>query len=311
MIPAVFIRNQLKEKLDEKQEQSGEGWADLHVHTSFSDGLLSPSEMVGLGRAEGLRAVGIADHDTIDGIGEAVTAGALSGLEVVPGVELSSQYNGKDVHIIGYDFDPGCRELAEHLQIFRDERFRRAEKIVRNLNHRGVDIRIEEVEERSRGRCIGRPHIAEVLMEKGYVETIQSAFNKYIGYGSESYEEKYKLPPEEAIRLITAAKGLSFLAHPGSAISETVITNFVKSGLDGIEVVHPFLSPPRRKQLVAVALKLGMLMSGGSDCHGGRDGQFLVGRHRVPYGYVMRIREAHRLRYGAAGAPEIGFPEPA
>jgi 3',5'-nucleoside bisphosphate phosphatase len=292
--------------LDEKQEHSEEGWADLHVHTSFSDGLLSPAEMVGLARAEGLRAVGIADHDTLDGIGEAEAAAATSGIEVVPGVELSSQYNGKDVHIIGYYCDPASVELADILRLFRDERFKRAERIVRNLNRRGLDIRIEEVEERSRGRCIGRPHIAEVLMDKGYVDTIQAAFNKYIGYGSDAYEDKYKLPPEEAIRLITGARGLSFLAHPGAAISETVIANFVKSGLDGIEVVHPFLPPARRTMLHAAAVKLGLLMSGGSDCHGGRDGHFLVGRHRVPYGYLRRIREAHRIRYGSLRAAVPG-----
>jgi 3',5'-nucleoside bisphosphate phosphatase len=297
--------------LDEKQEHSGEHGADLHVHTTFSDGLLSPSEMVERAAEGGLRAMGVTDHDTVDGISEAIRSGSLKGVEVVPGVELSSQYNGKDVHIIGYYPDPGCGELMVYLKLFRDERFKRAEKMVRNLNNRGVDIRIAEVEAKSRGRCIGRPHIAEVLMDRGYVETIQSAFNKYIGYGAEAYEQKYKLPPDEAIRLITGSKGLAFLAHPGAAISETVITNFVKSGLDGIEVVHPFLSPPRRNQLHALAVKMGLLMSGGSDCHGGRDGQFLVGRHQVPYAYLNDIREAYRLRYGVAPGDGAGFPEPA
>ncbi len=296
--------------MDEKQEHSGENGADLHVHTVYSDGLLSPSEMVERARDGGLAALGVTDHDTVDGIAEALRSGAGAGIEVVPGVELSSQYNGKDVHIIGYYIDPSCGELMDYLKLFRDERFKRAEKMIRTLNSRGVDIHIDEVEAKSRGRCIGRPHIAEVLMDRGYVETIQSAFNKYIGYGAEAYEDKYKLHPDEAIRLISESKGLSFLAHPGAAISETVITNFVKSGLDGVEVVHPFLPPYRRKQLHGLAIKMGLLMSGGSDCHGGRDGQFLVGRHQVPYAYLTRIREAYRLRYGAVPGDGAGFQEP-
>jgi predicted metal-dependent phosphoesterase TrpH len=275
-------------------------WVDLHVHTSYSDGLLRPAEMVQRARTEGLSAIGIVDHDSIDGIEEAKEEGGRAGVEIVPGVELSSQYNGKDVHILGYYFNPRCRNLADYLKMFREERHKRAEKMIRNLNDSGVKILIEDVEERARGKCIGRPHLAEALMEKGYVETIQEAFQKYIGYGSDAYEEKYKLPPEEAIRLITGAKGLAFLAHPGAGITETVITNFVKFGLDGLEVLHPFLYPERQKLLKSIAQRLGLLMSGGSDCHGGRDGNFFMGRHMVPYTFLEKIKEAHRLRWGAA-----------
>ena len=270
------------------------------MHTSFSDGMLKPAEMVQRARTEGLAAIGIVDHDSIDGIEEGTEEGRKAGVEVVPGVELSSQYNGKDVHILGYYFNPQCRNLADYLKMFREERHKRAEKMIRNLNDSGVKILIEDVEERARGKCIGRPHLAEELLEKGYVETIQEAFQRYIGYGSDAYEEKYKLPPEEAIRLITGAKGLAFLAHPGAGISETVIMNFVKSGLDGLEVVHPFLYQERQKLLKSIAQRLGLLMSGGSDCHGGRDGNFYMGRHMVPYAFLEKIKETHRLRWGVA-----------
>ena len=269
------------------------------MHTCFSDGLLKPAEMVQRARTEGLAAIGIVDHDSIDGIEEGTEEGRKAGVEVVPGVELSSQYNGKDVHILGYYFNPQCRNLADYLKMFRDERHKRAVKMIRNLNDSGVKILIEDVEERARGKCIGRPHLAEELLEKGYVETIQEAFHRYIGYGSDAYEEKYKLPPEEAIRLITGAKGLAFLAHPGAGITETVITNFVKSGLDGLEVVHPFLYQERQKLLKSIAQRLGLLMSGGSDCHGGRDGNYYMGRHMVPYAFLEKIKETHRLRWGA------------
>jgi predicted metal-dependent phosphoesterase TrpH len=258
---------------------------------------------------EGLRAVGITDHDSIDGIDEAVAEGNRLGVEVVPGVELSSHYNGKDVHILGYYFDPRCPNLAEYLKLFRHERYKRAEKMIQNLNDTGVHLKISEVAEKARGKCIGRPHLAEVLVEKGYVETIQEAFQRYIGYGSEAYEEKYRIPPEEAIRMITGSKGLAFLAHPGMGISETVITNFVKSGLDGIEVVHPFLYETRRRTLKSIADRLGLLVSGGSDCHGGRDGIFYIGKHKVPYAFLERIKETHRSRWGDMPYSKSGFPE--
>jgi hypothetical protein len=287
----------------EKQAESDAGWADLHVHTAYSDGLLGPAEMVRLAKESGLRAVGIADHDTIDGLEEALEAGGRLGMEVVPAVELSSHFQGKDVHILGYFFDPSCPTLAGYLALFRQERRKRAERIVRNLNGAGVEIGIDEVSARAHGHCIGRPHIAEVLVERGYADTIQKAFQKYIGYGSEAYEEKFKLPPEQAIRLITGSRGLAVLAHPGAGMSETVITGFVKHGLDGIEVVHPFLPEARQKRLSALADRLGLLKTGGSDCHGGRDGQFLVGRHRVPYASLARLYDTHRSRYGETGFP--------
>jgi predicted metal-dependent phosphoesterase TrpH len=284
-------------------------WADLHVHTVYSDGLLTPSEMIQRAKAHGLLALGIADHDTIDGLDEAGPEAEGLGIEIVPAVELSSQFNGKDVHIIGYYFDAECPKLAEYLHLFRHERHKRAQRMIVNLNGAGVRIDISEVEEKAKGHCIGRPHLAEVLMEKGYCETIQEAFQRYIGYGSEAYEEKYKIQPEEAIRLITEAKGLAFLAHPGSHLSEAMILDFIKAGLDGIEVVHPFLSTERRRSLRSIADRYGLLVSGGSDCHGGRDGVVTMGKHKVPYAYLQRIREVHRSRWdGAPMERKSGIP---
>ena len=224
-----------------------EAWVDLHVHTNFSDGLLTPTQVVMKAKEVGLKAIGIVDHDTIEGISEAVDAGSRVGIEIVPGVELSSQYEGKDIHIIGYYFDPAHPRLMNYLERFRQERYRRAVKMIRNLDHLGIHLTMEEVECRAKGQCIGRPHLAEVLMEKGYVETFQEAFQRYIGYKSKAYEEKYKINPDEAIGLISEAKGLAFLAHPGYAISDRIIFQFVKIGLDGIEIVHPKFGEDRTR----------------------------------------------------------------
>jgi len=274
-----------------------ETWVDLHVHTNYSDGLLSPAQVVMKAKETGLRAVGISDHDTIEGISEAVEAGGDIDIEVVPGVELSSQCDGKDIHILGYYFDPNHPRLMEYLERFRKERYRRALKMVQNLNKVGIHLTIADVEERAKGQCIGRPHLAEVLMEKGYVETFQEAFHRYIGYGSKAYAEKYKLKPEEAIHLITEAKGLSFLAHPGYSITDDIILRFIKAGLDGIEIVHPKLSEQRTLHLQKIAHDHNLLVSGGSDCHGGRNGTLFIGEYNVPYSVLEEIKCVVRTRW--------------
>jgi len=274
-----------------------EAWVDLHIHTNFSDGLLTPTQVVMKAKEFGLKAVGIVDHDTIDGIPEAVDAGGRIGVEVVPGVELSSQYKGRDIHIIAFYFDPDNPRFMAYLERFREERYRRAAKMIRNLNHLGIHLTMDEVEEKAMGRSIGRPHLAEILMEKGYVETFQEAFQRYIGYRSKAYEEKYKIRPEEVLGFISEARGLSFLAHPGYSISDEIIFHFVKAGLDGIEVLHPKFSESRTQHLQQLAQTHDLLISGGSDCHGGRNGNLYMGQYVVPYAVLVEMRRVLRLRW--------------
>lgn len=273
-----------------------EEWVDLHVHTYYSDGLLSPAEVVAAARTCGLRAVAVADHDTVDGIEEAVEAGENEGVEIVKCIEFSSQYAGRDIHILGYFVDESQKRLAEYLHLFKDERLRRAQKIVHNLNEMGVQITIEEVRSKAKGDIIGRPHIAEILMERGYVETFQESFYRYIGYGCRAYEEKYRIAPETAIGLINESGGLSFLAHPGPIISNEIIIHLIKSGLDGIEIVHPKLNDKRMARLQSIAHNHGLLVSGGSDCHGGRNGSRTMGQFKVPYAILDQIKQAAALR---------------
>ena len=273
-----------------------EEWVDLHVHTHYSDGLLSPEEVVAAARKNGLRAIAIADHDTVGGYEEAVAAGEKLGVEIVKCIEFSSQYAGRDIHILGYFIDETFPRLAEYLNLFRDERLRRAEKIVANLNEMGVHITIDEVRSKAKGDIIGRPHIAEILMEKGYVETFQESFYRYIGYGCRAYEEKYRIAPDKAIALITASGGLSFLAHPGPIISNEIILHLIKAGLDGIEIVHPKLNDRRMARLQKIAHNHGLLVSGGSDCHGGRNGSLTMGRYKVPYVILDQLKSTAHAR---------------
>jgi predicted metal-dependent phosphoesterase TrpH len=263
------------------------------VHTVFSDGILTPEEVVRTAKAKGLAAIGIVDHDTISGLEFAREAGIVHGVEILPGVELSSQYEGRDIHIIGYGFDLDHVAMLERLALFREKRHARASKMVQNLNRIGVNITLEEIEIKAKSGSLGRPHMAEVLMEKGYVETFQEAFWRYLGYGSEVYEEKYKMKPAEATRMSAEAGGLSFLAHPGPGVTDVMLLNLVKSGLDGIEIIHPKLTESRTEHLQTMARRHKLLVCGGSDCHGGRDGEPLIGQFRVPYAIVENIK--HRL----------------
>jgi len=280
-----------------------EMWVDLHVHTNFSDGLLDPAAVVASAKDLGLSAVGITDHDTIAGIAEAAEAGRRLDMEVVPGVELSSQYCRRDLHVLGYFCDPDNTRLLKYLRLFRDERQHRAERMVHRLNEIGVHIAFEEVEAKSKGYALGRPHIAEVLMDKGYVETFQDAFRHYIGYGGNVYVEKYRISPHEAIALIADAGGLSFLAHPGPLIDKTMICDLIKAGLDGIEVLHPNLTANRTRELQDVARENGLLISGGSDCHGGRDGRLRMGSHNVPYSLLDAMKSVRQERVCGASQP--------
>jgi len=266
-------------------------WVDLHLHTYHSDGLWSPSQLVMKANELKLSAIGICDHDTISALEEAESIGLKYNIEVVPGLELSSQYKGRDIHILGYYIDRDNQAMTGYLELFREERVKRAAKMVVNLNQDGVHILMDDVRGKAQGQSIGRPHIAEVLMEKGYVETFQEAFQRFIGYGAASYVEKYKIQPDHAIRLISEARGLAILAHPGPILNDEIILDLIKFGIDGFEVVHPNLDARRTQHLMEIAKKYGLLITGGSDCHGGRTGDYCIGKYNVPYSVLESMKE--------------------
>lgn len=265
-------------------------WVDMHVHTYFSDGLLSPTQVVISAKEAGLKGVGITDHDTLDGIEEAQHAGKRWGIEIIPGIELSSQYNNMDIHILGYYCDYTNPKFVDYIKKFQIERYNRAEKMVKKLNQQGINITIEDVENEARGKSIGRPHLAAALLEKGYVNSYQEAFHRFIGYRSKAYVEKFKIEPEAAIRLISEVNGASFLAHPSLGLNVNTIFKFIKAGLDGIEIIHPKISDKQTRRLQDLVNNYNLLVCGGSDCHGGQGGKISIGKYRIPYAVFKEIK---------------------
>ncbi len=269
------------------------GRVDLHMHTIHSDGTLTTRELMDRAHTVGLTTISITDHDNTGAISEALALSHEFGIEVIPGMELSASYGTYDIHILGYFFDHTNAALQEYLQLYRDERLKRAERIVEKLNDLNVPLSLDAVLDQAGNGSVGRPHIANALLEEGLTETYQEAFFKYLGFGKPAYEQKFRVSPREATELIASAGGLSFLAHPGNALDEKVLMEVIKQGVDGIEVVHPSHSPERMAFYRGIAQEYLLLTSGGSDFHGGRRndadifGKYVISEEEVE---LMRSR---------------------
>ena len=265
--------------------------ADLHLHSTYSDGALSPETLIKRAHAVGLSIVSITDHDNIGALDEAIEVGKSIGIEVVPGVELSVSLNEKDIHLLAYFFDYNNQKLQDYLAFFRYERLKRAERIVQKLNDINISLTMDTVLDQAGIGSVGRPHIASALLEEGLIETYNEAFMKYIGVGAPAYEKKYQLTPLEATHLISQAGGLTFLAHPGKYTTDFELSTLIQSGLDGIEVVHPSHNETRQEFYRGVVHQYFLLECGGSDYHGGRknDDQVL-GVYTVPLQIVEDMR---------------------
>ena len=267
------------------------GKADLHMHTNYSDGVLSPTELVKKAREVGLTTIAITDHDHVGALDEATNCGRQIGVSVVPGLELSITLHGRDLHVLAYFIDYTHPRLLEYLTFFREERLKRAERMIKKLNSINVPLKIDAVLEKAGIAAVGRPHIANALVDEGLVDSFQAAFHRFIGTGGPAYESKFQLNPSEAFRLIADAGGLSFLAHPGNYLTEQETLELIKFGLDGIEVVHPSHSPSVQEYYRGIVNNYFLLESGGSDFHGGKknDDQ-IFGFFTVPLHVVETMR---------------------
>jgi len=245
------------------------GKVDLHMHTMHSDGSNSPAEIVRLAKKNGLDTISITDHDSLNGFSEAFNEGKKLGVEVIPGVEISSDIGDHEVHILGYFMEPDNEELERYLVFFRGERYKRAIRIVDKLRTLGFNITIEDILQEAQNSAIGRPHIAQALLHGGFINSYYEAFNKYIGNGCPAHEKKVHISPQSAFKIITDAGGLSFIAHPGY-MPENILKELIEEGVDGLEVVHPSHSINQVKYYRGIANEFFLLESGGSDFHGGK-----------------------------------------
>lgn len=281
-------------------------FVDLHTHSTASDGDLPPQEVVRLADAEGMAVVALTDHDTIAGLPQAAQAARVLEIRFVNGVEISAKFTGGTLHILGLGINPEDETLGATLNQLRRARDERNPKMIARLQQIGIDISMDELRRSagSKGRrdsgvdgqpVVGRLHMAGLLLQKGYVNSIDEAFERYLGQGKAAYVDKEKLSPFQAIEAIHAAGGLAILAHPvelncpNSAVLERVVRSLIDDGIDGIEVYHSAHDPIQTRMYLELARRYHLLVSGGSDFHGSAKPGVQIGYPRVPIEAVEQL----------------------
>jgi len=258
------------------------GWIDLHTHTTASDGSLTPTQLVEAAISIGLEAVAVTDHDTADGVEEALDAGARLGIRVVSGIEISAQLEGGTLHLLGYEIDPLEEGFASGIIRLKQARIDRNPKIIRKLQDLGIPIKLEQVEAKAGGGLVGRPHIAETLLELGAVTTVQEAFDKYLAFDSSAYEHKFRYEPAAAFQLILGAGGIPVMAHPYQTNREgeelrRLVADLKELGLEGIEVHYSHHTPAQTVFYRKLADEFDLVQTGGTDFHGSRKKEIQLG----------------------------------
>lgn len=277
---------------------------DLHLHTTYSDGSLSPGEVLKHAQRANVTALAITDHDTVDGLPDAFEAGASLGIEVIPGIEISSRYGDSELHVLGYFLDWNDAALRHELAELKQTRHTRNPLIIQKLNELGLDMTYDEVKALAGDVSVGRPHIARVLMNKGYVTSAKEAFERYLAEGAAAYVPRELPDPSCAIALIRAAKGVAVLAHPvwlhrtGEGI-EKLCDRLKAAGLQGIEAHYSTHRPEQTAEYLSTARRLDLLITGGSDFHGLTKPDIEVGIGRGSLNVPPKLLEP--LRKAAAG----------
>jgi 3',5'-nucleoside bisphosphate phosphatase len=286
-------------------------YVDLHCHSTASDGTLSPTEVVRLAREVGLSAMSLTDHDTIGGVEEAASEAKRLGIDFLPGIEISAEFpEPGTMHLLGYGVDPRSEVMRDLTKTLLSGRDTRNPKIIAKLRQLHVDITMEEVERGAGGKVVGRPHIAAILVRKGYVSSIKQAFEKYLAPGGLAYFDKERLSPGKAISMIVECGGLPVLAHPiqlwylNDAELERIVKDLVDMGLRGIEVIHSDHGPELIERYSQLAKRYGLLKTGGSDFHGTNKTRIQLGTangRKIPREYFDALVEA--LEKGKPAVP--------
>ena len=265
---------------------------DLHIHSTVSDGQLSPADIVHKAAELGLTIIAIADHDSVDGIAPAlVAAQAFPGLKVIPCVEISTDVPNGEVHVLGYFIDYTDHKLEATLSRFRNSREQRAQRMITKLEDFGIHIEWQRVQEIAGSGSIGRPHIAQAMLEKGYIAALKEAFTKYISRGAPAYVEREKMTPVEAVELVLRANGLPVLAHPLTTDDpEMMVIELKAAGLAGLEAYYNGYTADEINELLSLANKYNLIATGGSDYHGLDTGtETMIGGADVPMECAKRL----------------------
>ena len=274
-------------------QRASPGFADLHLHTLFSDGTFTPEELAGHGGRCGLMAMALTDHDTVEGCPRMAAACQTLGIEFIAGAELTAELDGSEIHILGYYLDLENERLKTDLNKFQAVRQNRIREMVARLNRINIPLRAEAVFALANCRSPGRPHVGRALVQAGFCANLDEAFDRYLKKNRPAYVPKFKISAVDAIGLIHQAGGIASMAHPGLNRSDDIIPELVAQGLDGIECFHSKHTAAMSVYYMDIATRHHLLITGGSDCHGFSKGKPLIGGSKLPGDHYQRLKERH------------------
>ena len=280
-------------------------FADLHLHTQFSDGTFTPEELVARAHQLEFAAIALTDHDTVEGCARAAAACAAVGIDFLPGSELTAEHNDTEVHIIGYLLDTENRALLEKIAVFQAQRQNRIHEMCAALNQAGIPLKAEAVFALANCKSPGRPHVARALVQEKLIGNLDEAFERYLKKGRLAWVPKTKMSALESIELIHQAGGVAVMAHPGLNRTDEIIPDLVQAGLDGIECFHTKHSTVMAERYLMLAEQHGLLVTGGSDCHGFSKKAPLIGTVKLPIEHVEKLK----ARAAARRAKSPGQPK--
>ena len=284
-------------------------FADLHLHTYFSDGTFSPEELVGHGHRLGFAALALTDHDSVEGCTRMVAACEAAGIDFIPGTELTAEHNDTEIHLLGYCLDTENQKLLSDIAKFQAVRQSRIHEMVARLNGLNVPLKVESVFALANCKSPGRPHVARALVKAGLVGSLDEAFERFLKKNRPAWVPKAKMSALEAIELVHLAGGLAVMAHPGLNRTDDVIPVLVEAGLDGIECFHTKHSTITSERYLEMADKYHLLITGGSDCHGFSKGKPLIGTVKLPYEHVEKLKSRAESRKSKAGTAATPAPD--
>jgi predicted metal-dependent phosphoesterase TrpH len=279
-------------------------FADLHLHSNFSDGTYSPEEVVSQAVLQRLAAIALTDHDTVEGCDRAAAACGAAGVEFLSGTELTAEQDGNEIHILGYLVDTQNPGLLSEIAKFQAVRQNRIHEMVARLNELGVPLPVESVFALANCRSPGRPHVARALVKAGLCGSLDEAFERFLKKNRPAWIPKMKISARVAIDLIHQAGGAAVMAHPGLSRTDPAIPELAEAGLDGIECFHTKHTPAAAAHYLQLAERFHLLVTGGSDCHGLSKGKPLIGTVRLPYEHVARLRSRVESRGSKAASAE-------